>query len=77
MSRAKPAPSALMIPPPKAMSVEDGAKLVISAGLVSPAEEDGRDVPALTPEAAEQLPAKAKPKPARTTRRKKTTEKVD
>lgn len=49
------------------MSVEEGAKLVISAGLVSPGEEEGSDVPALAPEAAAQLKPKlgsSKPRPS-------------
>ena len=57
------------------MSVEDGAKLVISAGLVSPKDEAESDVPTLGPDAAAQLTRKEKPATAGT-RRKKTPEKV-
>lgn len=56
------------------MSVEDGAKLVISAGLVSPPEGEERDVPSFAPEAADQLARKAKRTTSKDT---KTPEKVD
>lgn len=42
------------------MSVEEGAKLVISAGLVSPPESDQSSVPSLGPDAAAQLSKRAK-----------------
>ena len=56
------------------MSVEDGAKLVISAGLVSPPEDS--DVPTLGPDAAAQLATKAKTADAEGASSKKTPEKV-
>jgi len=59
------------------MSVEEGAKLVISAGLVLPNDGETPDVPNLGPEAAEKLATRAKPKPQRATRRRKAPEKVD
>jgi uncharacterized membrane protein len=59
------------------MSVEDGAKLVISAGLVSPPDGEGADVPTLGPDAAEQLSKKAKPVDAASGPSKKTPEKVN
>lgn len=59
------------------MSVEEGAKLVISAGLVLPDSQKGDEVPTLDPGTAEQLAAAAKPKPAPKARRRKATEKVE
>lgn len=57
------------------MSVEDGAKLVISAGLVSPKADQEEQVPTLGPDAAAQLKKKAKPAP-KPSPDKKTPEKV-
>lgn len=48
------------------MSVEEGAKLVISAGLVSPSDSDDDDVPSLDAEAARQLTGRARPKVRKT-----------
>lgn len=59
------------------MSVEEGAKLVISAGLVLPDDQRVGDVPALDPQAAERLTAQAKTKPAPKPRQRKATEKVE
>lgn len=56
------------------MTVEDGAKLVISAGLVSPDQEG--DVPTLGPDAAAQLTTKEKPAPPKRKTKPKAPEKV-
>lgn len=59
------------------MSVEDGAKLVISAGLVAPKNgEETPEVPVIGGKAAEVLTEQHPPKPAAETRRPKTPEKV-
>ena len=59
------------------MSVEDGAKLVISAGLVSPPEGEETDVPSFAPEAADQLARKAKQATSKGVSGTKTPEKVN
>ena len=59
------------------MSVEDGAKLVISAGLVAPKNgEEAPEVPVIGGKAAEVLTEQHPPKPAAEARRPKTPEKV-
>lgn len=59
------------------MSVEEGAKLVISAGLVLPDDGESGDVPALSAKAAERITANAKPAAKKPARRRKATESVD
>ncbi len=59
------------------MSVEEGAKLVISAGLVSPKDAEEADVPTLAPEAATQIAKKARPAGTRTSPNQKKPEKVN
>ena len=59
------------------MSVEDGAKLVISAGLVLPPDAEGSDVPPLAPDTASQLTKRSKRANPKDTSGTKTPEKVD